>query len=268
MASLFANNAETRAQIEQRPAGHMSTTGDWIPDDEGNICNRCFKQIKAGIFTSGKHHCRRCGQMICGNCSKNKISLARLGQGNEPVRVCDHCCKHEARRTACLSQYIPKLMQGSVFTKYPGQDSVGMGKSHPRVVRLSSDQLSIVWHKQGESIPKSTASIKVNEITGIQPNLTSQKARRTVEQSGKNNCCFSVVAASRSLDLECNTPEERDGWMQCFGEFVQYAKLETPEVMRAKSQLELDKQAHRDALKQERKERQKHRDELRAKYAK
>ena len=50
MASLFANNAETRAQIEQRPAGHMSTTGDWIPDDEGDICNRCFKQIKMGIF--------------------------------------------------------------------------------------------------------------------------------------------------------------------------------------------------------------------------
>ena len=56
--------------------------------------------------------------------------------------------------------------------------------------------------------------------------------------------------------------------LSCLGEFVQYAKLETPEVMRAKSQLELDKQAQRDALKQERKERQKHRDELRAKYAK
>ena len=49
MASLFANNAETRAQIEQRP-GHMSSTGDWIPDDERDICSHCFKQIKMGIF--------------------------------------------------------------------------------------------------------------------------------------------------------------------------------------------------------------------------
>lgn len=267
MASLFANTASNAAGSPARSPGHMSSTGDWIPDDEGDVCNRCFKQVKPGLFTSGKHHCRRCGQMVCGKCSQHKISLARLGQGAEPVRICDHCCAHEARRTACLSQYIPKLMQGSVFIKYPGQDSTGMGKAHPRIVRLSSDQTSFVWHKQGDNNPKEAACIVVNEVTGIMPNLTSQKARRIVKQSGKANCCFSVVAASRSLDLECGSPEERDAWIKCFGEFVQYAKLETPEVMRIKSQQELNKQAAREEAQKERQERQRHRNELRKKYA-
>ena len=123
MAALFANNSGAA-----RPPGKEGPTGAWIPDDSGDVCNRCFKQVKAGLFTSGKHHCRRCGQMICGPCSTKKISLSRHGQGPEPVRVCDGCHAHEERFTACYSEYIPRLMQGTVFTKYPWQDSTGMGE--------------------------------------------------------------------------------------------------------------------------------------------
>lgn len=138
MASLFANQATKKSQQQQQGNGHVSNTGDWIPDDDGDVCNRCFKQVKAGLFTSGKHHCRRCGQMVCGLCSKKKISLARLGKGSDPVRVCDHCYSHEARRAACLAEYIPKLMQGNVFVKFPSEGTTGMGKAHRHVHRPSS----------------------------------------------------------------------------------------------------------------------------------
>ena len=99
--------------------------------------------------------------------------------------------------------------------------------------------------------------------------LDGQKAKRAVEAAGKSNRCFSIIAASRSLDLECANVEERDVWMRCkkkptlddiisrfertltliflffnivyftfnigFSEFVQYARLETPEDMRKSS---------------------------------
>ena len=197
-----------------------------------------------------------------------QISLSRLGKGPDPVRVCNHCHAHEARRTACLSEYIPKLMQGSVFTKYPGQDSTGIGKAHPRIVRLSSDQQTIVWHKQGENQPKAAACINVQAVTGVSTTLTSLKNQKTVELSGKSLCCFSIVAHSRSLDLECAGPDERNAWVQCFGEFVKFAKLESPEDNRQQSQQSLLKAAAREESQKQRGERQKHRDELRKKYAK
>ena len=72
---------------------------------------------------------------------------------------------------------------------------------------------------------------------------------------------------SRTLDLECATPDEAKEWMQAIGEFVQYAKLETPEAMRAQTQAQLDKMAYKEAREAERRTRQEHRDKLRAKYS-
>lgn len=142
------------------------------------------------------------------------------------------------------------------------------GKAHPRVVCLSQDEKNIIWYKQGESGPsKASACIAVRDVTSVQPNLTTAKAKRAVEAAGKSNRCFSIIAASRSLDLECANVEERDVWMHCFSEFVQYARLETPEDMRKQSQQELDKIAQREEAQLQREERQKHRADLRKKYA-
>ena len=36
-----------------------------------------------------QHHCRRCGKIVCNNCSTKRLLLA--SQSSEPVRVCDPC---------------------------------------------------------------------------------------------------------------------------------------------------------------------------------
>lgn len=36
-----------------------------------------------------RHHCRNCGSVVCGNCSKNKFLIP--SQSKTPVRVCDTC---------------------------------------------------------------------------------------------------------------------------------------------------------------------------------
>ena len=264
MASLFANSGGGAAVP---PGGSIARPDAWVDDGKGDNCNKCFKVIKPGLFTSGKHHCRRCGQMVCGPCSKNKIGLARLGHGEAPVRVCDHCFAHEHRRTACLRSYIPQLMQGHVFTKWPsGKKKVGIGGAHSRVVRLMPDQQTIVWHKEGEAMPKASAGIRVQDITAVNSSMSTAGARDAMARVGRGNCCVSVVAKSRTLDLECASPEEAKAWMQTIGEFVRYAKLESPEAMRAQSQALLDKLAQKEAREAERRARQEHRDKLRAKY--
>lgn len=49
-------------------------------------------EICAGkfTFTFRRHHCRACGKCICGDCSKNRMSVPYLEDG-KPVRVCDAC---------------------------------------------------------------------------------------------------------------------------------------------------------------------------------
>ena len=36
-----------------------------------------------------RHHCRNCGSVVCGNCSKNKFLIP--SQSKTPVRVCNTC---------------------------------------------------------------------------------------------------------------------------------------------------------------------------------
>ena len=116
-------------------------------------------------------------------------------------------------------------------------------------------------------MPKAPSGIQVQDITAVNPTLSTAGARDAMQKAGRSNCCISIVAMSRTLDLECATPDEAKAWMQVIGEFVQYAKLETPEAMRAQSQSRLDKMAQKEAREAERRARQEHRDKLRAKYS-
>lgn len=82
--------------IEKLPDGqrkpydpNMEAAPKWIPDKDADTCMSC----KTSKFTvvNRRHHCRNCGHVICGDCSKNKFLLA--SQSDEPLRVCNTCFK-------------------------------------------------------------------------------------------------------------------------------------------------------------------------------
>lgn len=58
----------------------------WIPDSSVTMCQVCAATFN---FTRRRHHCRRCGKVICGACSSKKLPInydeGKLG------RVCDEC---------------------------------------------------------------------------------------------------------------------------------------------------------------------------------
>uniref|UniRef100_A0AAR2J1K8 Zinc finger FYVE domain-containing protein 26 n=1 Tax=Pygocentrus nattereri TaxID=42514 RepID=A0AAR2J1K8_PYGNA len=59
---------------------------DWIPDHKKHICMVC--QRERFTMFNRRHHCRRCGRLVCQACSSRKMVV----EGHEePVRVCDQC---------------------------------------------------------------------------------------------------------------------------------------------------------------------------------
>ncbi|XP_024083397.1 pleckstrin homology domain-containing family F member 2 [Cimex lectularius] len=59
----------------------------WVPDSEANVCMHC----KRNQFTvlHRRHHCRKCGVVVCGPCSNKKFLLP--SQSSKPLRVCLQC---------------------------------------------------------------------------------------------------------------------------------------------------------------------------------
>ncbi|OQV11420.1 Pleckstrin-like proteiny domain-containing family F member 2 [Hypsibius exemplaris] len=58
-----------------------------VPDSEAKLCMHCQKT--QFTFVNRRHHCRKCGMVVCGNCSSQKAIIA--DQSDKPQRVCSSC---------------------------------------------------------------------------------------------------------------------------------------------------------------------------------
>lgn len=57
---------------------------------------RCQTSFWFGVR---KHHCRSCGNLVCGDCSKNSLPLPSE-QLYHPVRICDACFSKKSTTTS------------------------------------------------------------------------------------------------------------------------------------------------------------------------
>ncbi|KAL6050852.1 Zinc finger FYVE domain-containing protein 16 [Balamuthia mandrillaris] len=62
---------------------------EWVPDSETVCCMRCGAKFTK---TRRRHHCRRCGQVLCKKCCHRKEELFARGM-ERPIkqRVCVDC---------------------------------------------------------------------------------------------------------------------------------------------------------------------------------
>ncbi|XP_029497176.1 pleckstrin homology domain-containing family F member 2-like [Oncorhynchus nerka] len=67
-----------------QPGCTFATT--WIPDRASAICMRCSQTFRVN---KRRHHCRRCGFVVCNACSKNRAVICHIS--TKPVRVCRLC---------------------------------------------------------------------------------------------------------------------------------------------------------------------------------
>ncbi|XP_027056183.1 pleckstrin homology domain-containing family F member 2-like isoform X1 [Pocillopora damicornis] len=95
-AATRTEKAEWMAHINKCIQDLLAKTGKkgttehaavWVPDSEASTCMHCFKSKFTAL--NRRHHCRKCGGVVCGNCSTKKFLLP--AQSSKPLRVCDNC---------------------------------------------------------------------------------------------------------------------------------------------------------------------------------
>ncbi|XP_071963696.1 zinc finger FYVE domain-containing protein 26-like [Antedon mediterranea] len=91
---------------------------DWVKDMDVTFCMVC-KTEKFSMFNR-RHHCRRCGRVVCWRCSQ--LQAIVKGYGEVPVRICDDCYRHfiMPRRISVRPDMSPRRMSGSSLR--PGSD--------------------------------------------------------------------------------------------------------------------------------------------------
>lgn len=60
--------------LNSTPSGSGTSSAQWESDDVATSCRPCRRVFN---FFNRKHHCRRCGRIFCGSCSKNEDRLEK-----------------------------------------------------------------------------------------------------------------------------------------------------------------------------------------------
>uniref|UniRef100_A0A7S0H256 Uncharacterized protein n=1 Tax=Amorphochlora amoebiformis TaxID=1561963 RepID=A0A7S0H256_9EUKA len=86
---LIACKEAARRTITGRSTSTVAveTAPVWQPDSEARSCTNCGKPFG---FIRRRHHCRKCGLLVCSDCSKNRAMLSWCPKSGKQ-RVCDKC---------------------------------------------------------------------------------------------------------------------------------------------------------------------------------
>ncbi|XP_052756683.1 zinc finger FYVE domain-containing protein 26 homolog isoform X2 [Galleria mellonella] len=95
----------------------VPTKEQWVEDYSADRCMLCRTSIFSMIIR--RHHCRRCGRLVCHACSRNRMQVPTYPSGVK-FRVCDDCYTQTMHR---------KANTDSEFIISSNSDSAGSGVS-------------------------------------------------------------------------------------------------------------------------------------------
>ncbi|XP_055291675.1 zinc finger FYVE domain-containing protein 26 isoform X2 [Moschus berezovskii] len=81
------NFPQSQLPLEFVPPATPPARHQWVPDESESVCMVCCRE-RFTMFNR-RHHCRRCGRLVCSSCSTKKMLVE--GCRENPTRVCDQC---------------------------------------------------------------------------------------------------------------------------------------------------------------------------------
>jgi len=128
----------------------------WVPDAEANTCMVC----KKAQFTlmNRRHHCRKCGAVVCGSCSARKFLLST--QSSKPLRVCDPCYESLSKAEDKSNSNVP---DGKASDSSGEEDSDEDEQNGNGNVEISDHQGS--WWRPSAVQTASMASASATTVT-------------------------------------------------------------------------------------------------------
>ncbi|KAL5624918.1 hypothetical protein BROUX41_004978 [Berkeleyomyces rouxiae] len=182
-----------------------STPARWQPDAEATYCPICFSQFS--IFVR-KHHCRKCGRVVCNSCSPHRIvipyqyivrppgqtgpqwtanDLSPIIHGGERVRLCNPCVPDPNTTPPLPTPQPPNQMSPRTHHRsYSGAGSPRVYSSNSAGVEGSRSRSATLTTPQRDNMP---ARAYQSYGSSYQPSSTvgsSQRYQSRIDGSGSS----------------------------------------------------------------------------------
>ncbi|KAM6393849.1 zinc finger FYVE domain-containing protein 26 isoform 1-T1 [Pluvialis apricaria] len=139
----------------------------WIPDDTETICMVC-KTERFTMFNR-RHHCRRCGRLVCSSCSTKKMAVEACRENLS--RVCDQCYSYYNR------EHLPGLVQDTSIRK----------EDQDQVEEISNNEYSTVVR-----IPKATELEWIFTLNEEENEIV--RSEFYYEQAPSSSLCIAILS--------------------------------------------------------------------------
>ena len=179
----------TLDRLTRRTRVMKSEDGQWIEDDEVEAL-QCFVCEEKFSFFFRRHHCRRCGNVVCHAHSENQMVIPRL----DPIalqRVCDKCIK--APNTPAKVSLAGGLDSLSPDDRNYNENKNGNGNDNDRASRMSerdsSSGIGTPERKRSESNVSGASSAAADNSGGnlaMPPSMQDQVHER-IGNGGRHN---------------------------------------------------------------------------------
>uniref|UniRef100_A0A674IQW5 Zinc finger FYVE domain-containing protein 26 n=1 Tax=Terrapene triunguis TaxID=2587831 RepID=A0A674IQW5_9SAUR len=124
----------------------------WIPDETEITCMVC-KTERFTMFNR-RHHCRRCGRLVCSSCSTKKMVVEACREN--PARVCDQCYSYYNKHCPPVQTCGNGSLDYSVVMRVPKATELEW------LLSLSEDENEIVRNEfYYEQAPSSSLCISI-----------------------------------------------------------------------------------------------------------
>lgn len=176
----------------------------WVPDADASVCMHCRK-YQFTAFLNRRHHCRKCGAVVCNPCSNKKFLLP--AQSSKPLRVCLSCYDTLSQARLYVGEVPAKPAEKSVNQDSSGEDDSedelddGVKGDAPTVgmENLSIDEKPTFYGDTAESACANNASPYDNTTTSACDNPSAYDNNPSASDNNPSTCENNNPSESNTL---------------------------------------------------------------------